>query len=152
VQLLDLCATLRDLVERNPPTGDRLDARQYYRRAMCVASQGFAAVGDWSTVHRYCDELDRIDQCDSPDAHYLRSVAELFHGVVRDRDLLRTMKLRRDDDLVSASAIETSGRHLDAVIVAQLARLRGASAADRYRQLCDPWTDAFFERSTLRER
>jgi glycosyltransferase involved in cell wall biosynthesis len=150
-QLLHLCATLRDLVERNPATGDRLGARQYYRRAMCVACQGLAAMGDWSTVHHYCDELDRIDQRDSPDSHYLRSVAELFNGVVVDRDLLQTMKLRRDNELVSTSAIETTGRHLDAVIVAQLARLRGTSPADRYRELCDPWTDVFFERSKLRQ-
>ena len=151
-QLLDLRATLRGLAERDPATGDRLGARHYYRRALYVAGQGLAAKGDWSTVYSFCDELDRIDQRDSPDAHYLRSVGELFNGVPTDRDLLRTMRLRRDEELVSTSAVDTSGRHLDALIVALLARFRGAPDADRYRKLCAPWTDMFFERSTLRRQ
>jgi glycosyltransferase involved in cell wall biosynthesis len=149
-QILDLCAALRGLVGRDPATGDRRDARQYLRLTLYLACQGLAAMGDWSTVHRYCDELDRIDQCESPDAHYLRSVAELLNGVVTERDLLRTMRIRRADELVSTSAVDTSGRHLDALIVALLARLRSPSDADRYRELCTPWTDVFFERSRLR--
>jgi hypothetical protein len=151
-QLVDACTALRDLVERDPATGDRRDAREYYRLALCEAGQGLAVLGDWRTVQRYCDELDRIDQRDSPDAHYLRSIEQLLHGVVTGRDLVRTMKLRRDDDLVSASAIDGSGRHLDALIVALLARLRGARDAEGYRELCTPWTDVFFDHSRLRWR
>jgi hypothetical protein len=149
-QLIDACTTVRNLVERQPATGDRRSAREYYRLTLSEACQGLAVLGDWRTVHRYCDELDHIDQRDSPDAHYLRSVAQLLNGVVTGRDLVRTMRLRRDDELVSTSAIDASGRHLDALIVALLARLRGAPDAERYRELCTPWTDVFFDRSRLR--
>jgi len=151
-QLVELCAALRDLVARDPATGDRNDARHYYRLALCTASRRLAVLGDWPTLLRYCDELDRVDQGDNPDAHYLRSVAELTNGVVTSDDLVRTIRLRRADDVVSTSAIDRSGRHLDALIVSQLSRCRGASEAERYRELCAPWTDMFFDRSVLRHR
>jgi hypothetical protein len=151
-ELLELCATLRDLVDKDPSTGDRLDATHYYRRALCAACQGLAVMGDWLTLLHYCDELDRIHRGGGPDSHYFRSVADLLNGVITDRDLLRTIKVRRDDELMMTSAIDTSGRHLDALIGALLARTRGSSDSDRYRELCVPWTDAFFERSQLRQR
>ncbi|MFD1045621.1 polysaccharide deacetylase family protein, partial [Kibdelosporangium lantanae] len=97
------------------------------------------------------DELDRLTHGDNPDAHYLRSVGELVNGFVSHRDLLATMKLRRDDDLVSTSVMDVSGRHLDALLVAQLAQVKGEAAANQYLELCTPWTDAFFERSRLRQ-
>jgi glycosyltransferase involved in cell wall biosynthesis len=150
-EIVDLCATLRRLVEHNMATGDRRDAREYYRLALGAACQGLAGMGDWRTVHRYCDELDRVDGRDSPDAHYFRTVAELRHGAVTDRDLLRTIRVRRDDESVSASVVDPAGRHLDALVAALLARCRGAAQADRYLQLCAPWTDTFFERSKPRQ-
>jgi hypothetical protein len=149
-QLMDLCAGLKDLIARHPVTGDRLDARHYYRRALWIACQGLAAMEDWSTIYSYCDELDRIDQRDNPDAHYLRSVTELFNGVASQENLLRTMRIRRDEGLLETSAVDTSGRHLDALIIALLARLQNPARADRYREICFPWTDVFFERSKLR--
>jgi glycosyltransferase involved in cell wall biosynthesis len=150
-EISDLCASLRKLAGRNPVTGDRLSAQYYYRRTLCLAGQGFAAMGDWATVYSYCDELDRVAHNNNPDAHYLRSVAELVNGIVTGRDLLHTMKLRRDEDLVSTSVLDVTGRHLDALLVAQLAQVKGAGAADRYHELCAPWTDTFFERSRLRQ-
>ncbi|SFB22250.1 Glycosyltransferase involved in cell wall bisynthesis [Amycolatopsis marina] len=149
-QLIDLCTALKDLSEQSPTTGDRLSARHYYRRALCIACQGLGTMGDWSTVHRFCEELDRIDQGNSPDAHYFRSVAELFNGVVTDSGLLRTIALRREDELLSASTIDPAGRHLDALIVAILRKIKSRSDAESYRALCEPWTDAFFQSSNLR--
>jgi len=101
-------------------------------------------MGDWDAVHRFCDELDPVD------AHYFRTLGELTGGVVTRRDLLRSMELRNDDQLVSNSAVEPSGAHLDALIGALLGRLRSEEEAERYRALCPPWTDAFFERSVPR--
>lgn len=149
-QLLELCDALRDLADQNLPTDDRLDARDYYRRALCQASQALAAMGDWFTVHRYCDELDRTEATTSLDAHYFRSVSALLNGAATSDDLMKTIRLRRDDKRVSTSVLDRSGRHLDAVVVAQLAQLKSRSDADRYRDLCAPWTDLFFERSILR--
>jgi glycosyltransferase involved in cell wall biosynthesis len=150
-QLVELCGKLRGLVDKDTATGDRRKAYEYYRLALCEACQGLAVIGDWHTVLRYCDELDRIDQRDSPDAHYLRSIAKLVGGMATDRDLLRTMGLRRDDEVVATSAIDGSGRHLDALIVALLAQCRSKADADRYRELCSSWTDVFFEHSHLRQ-
>jgi hypothetical protein len=150
-QLIDACTTLRTLAERDVATGDRRTSRQYYRMALGEACQGLAAMGEWTAMLRYCDELDRLDQRDSPDTCYLRTVAELLHGVVTDRDLLRVIRIRRDATAMSASAIDTSGRHLDAVITALLSRVRNAADADRYLALCAPWTDTFFESSRLRD-
>ncbi|MFI6294908.1 glycosyltransferase [Nonomuraea sp. NPDC050790] len=149
-QLLELCETLRDLVRREPVTDDRLDARHYYRRALGVACQGFAAMGDWATLHRYCDDLDRLDGHDNPDAHYFRSVAELLNGVATQSDLLLTMRIRRDEKLVETSAVDKAGGHLDALLAELLNRVKGESDGDRYRGMCEPWTDVFFERSILR--
>lgn len=46
--------------------------------------------------------------------------------------------------------LDPFGRHLDAIIIALLERVRGAPDAERYRELCDPWSDAFFDKSRLR--
>ncbi|WP_410610503.1 glycosyltransferase [Amycolatopsis sp. lyj-109] len=151
-RILDLCGTLKDLVERDPETGDRLKARHYYRRALCIACQGLVVMGDWATLHVYCDELDRVDRCDSPDAHYFRSVAGLIGDALTGSVLLRTIRIRRDEELISNSAVDRSGRHLDALIAALLDRFKSASDAQRYRELCAPWTDEIFECSNLRLR
>jgi glycosyltransferase involved in cell wall biosynthesis len=151
-RILQLCGTLRELAERDPGTGDRLKARHYYRRALCIACQGLAVLGDWTTVRGCAGELDRVDEGDSPDAHYFRSVADLVEGGLSGTALVRTVRLRRDEDLVSASAVDGDGRHLDALIAALLERFKSASEAERYRELCAPWTDEIFERSRLRLR
>ncbi|MGF7239447.1 MAG: glycosyltransferase [Frankia sp.] len=150
-QLIDACTILRDFAERNAPTGDRRGAVEYYRLTLSEACQGLGVLGDWDTVYRYCDELDRIEQRDGVDAHYYRCVGEILGGVPSERDLLRTIRLRRDGEAVSASAINSSGRHLDALITDLLARFRGARAAEDYRALCEPWTDVFFKGSVLRQ-
>nr|WP_198151734.1 glycosyltransferase [Kibdelosporangium sp. MJ126-NF4]CEL18615.1 Glycosyltransferase fused to TPR-repeat domain [Kibdelosporangium sp. MJ126-NF4]CTQ98100.1 Glycosyltransferase fused to TPR-repeat domain [Kibdelosporangium sp. MJ126-NF4] len=143
-QLIDICTELRVFAERDMPTGDRRTAREYYRLALCEACQGLAVVGDWDTVRRYSDEMG------GPDAHYYHAMAELITDAPDERDLLDTIRLRRDEKWVSTSNLCTSGRHLDALIVSLLARFRGASAAERYRELCLPWSDVFFAESAMR--
>jgi hypothetical protein len=101
-------------------------------------------------VDSLCAELDGLDHGGSPDAHYFRLVAELLTGVPTGRDLLSTTRLRRAEDVVGTSAVDPSGRHLDALIAALLDRLRGPAEGTRYRALCTPWTDLFFDRSELR--
>ncbi|MFB9904371.1 glycosyltransferase family 2 protein [Allokutzneria oryzae] len=143
-QLIDVCTELRVLAERDTPTGDRRTAGEYYRLALCEACQGLAVAGDWHTVHRYSEEMDE------PDAHYYRSMAALLTGVSDEGDLLEAIRLRREEKWVSTSALDRSGRHLDALIIALLARFRGGSTAEGYRELCQPWTDVFFEDSWVR--
>ncbi|WP_163510535.1 glycosyltransferase [Fodinicola acaciae] len=149
-QLVDLCAASRDLAKRSPVTGDRLDAVDYYRRTLFQACQAFAMMQDWNQVLRSCAELDRVHDGDSPDAHYLRMVTVLFNDAAAAADLVKTIQLRRASDNLATSVIDPTGRHLDAVIVALLARLRTEDEADQYRRLSKPWTDLFFENSHLR--
>jgi glycosyl transferase family 2 len=149
-QVVDLCTALRESMEAGVQTGDRQSPLGYYRFALGFACQGLVARGAWAEVHHFCAELDRVDQRDNPDAHYFRTMFELFHGAVTDRDLLRTIRMRSDDDLVAASGVDVAGRHLDALIGVLLAKFRGQENANRYAEMCSPWTDAFFERSTLR--
>jgi hypothetical protein len=77
-------------------------------------------------------------------------MAELLTGAPGERDLLETIRVRRAEQWVSTSALDASGRHLDALIAALLARLRGIPAAERYSELCQPWTDVFFAESKVR--
>jgi hypothetical protein len=143
-QLIDACTDLRRLAEHDAPTGDRRTADDYYRLTMCEASQGLALMGDWDTVLRYSEELH------GPDAHYYRTMFELFTGTPDERDLLETIRLRRDEQWVSTSALDASGRHLDALIAALLHRFRGIPTAERYIEICRPWTDVFFAESKVR--
>jgi hypothetical protein len=151
VDIAELCDAIGVLAEHGVRTGDRRTGEEYHRLALALACQGLALRGDWRTVDRYCAELDRVDQGESPDAHYFRSLFELAHGVVTERDLQRTVKLRKNEALLAKSTLCPDGRHLDALVVALLARRRGVEMAHRYRALCDPWSDVFFERSLLRE-
>ncbi len=145
-RIVDLCETLRDLTGYG--VGDRQSAAEYYRYALSLACQGFATLGNWPLVYRFGAELDRLEPRGHPDALYFRLVFELLNGVVAKQDLLQAVRIRKDEDLVSVSGVDRAGRHLDALIAALLDRVRGG--ADQYREMCEPWTDAFFDRSQLR--
>jgi Glycosyl transferase family 2 len=149
-EILRLCSALRDLVDRAPTTGDLVSARGYYCLAAGLACQVFAAQNDWTTVLKYCDEVDELTPGGNADAHYFRTVRELVNGVVVKDDLLRTIRLRGDGRAVGSSALDPSGRHLDALLVALIERVRGAGEAVEYLKLCTPWTDTFFDNSVLR--
>jgi hypothetical protein len=149
-QILDLCTTLQGMVGRDISTGDRQSARDYYRIAFGFACYALVAKRDWRAVNRLCDALDSVEQCENPDAHYFRSMSQLNGGIVTNRDLLRTIRMRNDEELVSTSTIDKAGRHLDALIVVLLEKCRGTADALRYLELCAPWTDGFFEGSVLR--
>jgi glycosyltransferase involved in cell wall biosynthesis len=149
-QVVNLCTSLKNLMDREIATGDRRSARAYYRHALCLACQSLAYERDWYTVDYYCAQMDQIDQCASPDAHYFRSLFELLNGVVTDRDLRRTIERRRDDKGLSNSTLCPRGRHLDAIIAALLELRRSKVEADRYLEFCDPWNDIFFQHSRLR--
>ncbi|MBP2324692.1 hypothetical protein JOF56_005077 [Kibdelosporangium banguiense] len=150
-QLVCLVSALEELLDSGVETGDLLGPRHYYGLALSFACQGLVVHGDWPTVHRYCDRLDALGERENPDAHYFRSMSELLHGVVTEDDLLRTVRLRGDEELIATgSAVDPSGRHLDAVIATLVAIFRGEAEAERYRELCVPWNDMFFEASRLR--
>ncbi|MCE7001760.1 glycosyltransferase [Kibdelosporangium philippinense] len=150
-QIVALCSALEQLLDSVVPTGDVLGPRHYYGLGLSFACQGLVMHGDWQTVHRYCDRLDALGARENPDAHYFRTMSEMLHGVVTERDLLRTVKLRRDEELVATgSAIDPSGRHLDALIAALVAIFRGEEEAATYRTMCAPWNDVFFQASVLR--
>ncbi|MEV4759357.1 glycosyltransferase [Micromonospora sp. NPDC049559] len=146
----ELCAALGELARTRTATGDRYDARAYYRRALSLSCQRLVALGRPRAVDHHCAELDALDGGDNPDAHYFRSLLALLAGAGTAADLVRSVRLRRDDALVASSAISPTGRHLDALIVTQLATFHSDAEAARYRELCEPWDDVFFERSVLR--
>ena len=123
---------------------DRRGATEYYHLALGAACQRLVTLGDWRTVHQYCDDLPTVD------AHYFRTMFELLSGSLTNRDLMRTITLRGDEQLILASAIDGSGRHIDALIVALLERFRDDVEAQQYLDLCTPWSDVFFDRSRLR--
>ncbi|MEV4314864.1 glycosyltransferase family 2 protein [Actinocrispum sp. NPDC049592] len=149
-QVADLCETMRGLTGIEPRTGDRQSAAEYYRYALSLACQGMAGRGNWSLVERFCAELERLRPGGDPDARYFRLVFELLHGVPTTRDLLGTIRLRKDDTLVSTSGLDPAGGHLDALIAALLERLRGSAVAEQYRAMSVPWTDGFFKESRPR--
>lgn len=149
-QIVELCTSLRDLAGGTYGTGDRQSARNYYYLAFGFACRALVALGEWRAVHRLCDDLDSVERRVHPDAHYFRMLFELSHGVVTSQDLLRTIRIRGEDELVSTSPVDQSGKHLDALVVALLTEVRGSAEADRYHELCEPWTDMFFDRSRWR--
>jgi hypothetical protein len=143
-RLVDMCETVRGLANGRTAAGDPRSAREYCRLALGSACQALAAMGDWPAVHRYCADLPLVD------AFYFRAMPDVLGGAVTKRDFLQAVKLRSDDDRVPESVLDSSGRHLDAMIIALLERVRGEADAERYRALCDPWSDAFFDNSRLR--
>ncbi|WP_204005231.1 glycosyltransferase [Virgisporangium aurantiacum] len=145
-QLVRSCTVLKRLADTPVATGDGRSGREYYRLALGQACQAFAAFGDWTSVHRY-----RADLPDA-DAHYFGAIAALARDVVTPHDLVGAIELRGRDELVADSVLDPAGRHLDALIVALLDRVRGEADAERYRDMCDPWTDTFFDGSRLRRR
>jgi hypothetical protein len=149
-RILDLCTELYELADSTEDSADLLTAREYHRRALAVACPLMIAMGDRRALDRLCGHWDNQEP-GSPDAHYFRTVRELLTGVVTDQDLLRTITVRGDGDLVATSAVDPTGNQLDALIIALLERRRGGAEAARYLELCTPWTDAFFENSVLRQ-
>lgn len=149
-QITELCATLHGLLGVDAGSGDTQSALDYFRIAVGFACKALVVMGDEDSVHRLCEALDAVADGD-PDAHYFRSMLGFLQGVVTSQDLVRSIRIRNDDALVATSALDPSGRHLDALIGLQLERCRSGSEADRYRELCAPWTDGFFERSLLRQ-
>lgn len=142
-EIMVLCAILHGLLGRD-------GALDYYRTAVGFACKALIALGEWDSVRQLCDALDEVATGD-PDAHYFRSMYGLQAGDMTKRDLVRSIEIRNDDALVATSALDRSGRHLDALIGLQLELFRSTAEAERYRELCVPWTDGFFERSRLRE-
>jgi glycosyltransferase involved in cell wall biosynthesis len=143
-QLVEMCEAMKRLADNPIETGDRRSGREYYRLALGSACQGLVAMGDWPSVHQYCLDLPDVD------AHYFRTVTALLGDVATKRDLVTAIELRGDDDLVSESVLDSSGRHMDAVIGALLDRVHDTTKAEQYRDMCAPWTDTFFDRSQLR--
>ncbi|WP_197093848.1 glycosyltransferase [Nonomuraea sp. SBT364] len=144
-ELISMCDTLKELTDKPARHGDHRGARDYYRRALAPACQRLAAMRDWTNVSRYCEDLPRVD------AYYFRAIRELLSGAVTESDLLEAVRLRRDDEMTADSVVEPSARHLDAIIIALLERVRDRAEADRYLEFCSLWTDSFFEDSRLRE-
>jgi glycosyltransferase involved in cell wall biosynthesis len=149
-EIVELCTALHDMVGGDTGTGDRQCALDYYRIAFGFACQALVAMNDWNVVNHLCDQLDAVERHHNPDAHYFRSMSWVNEGIVTNRDLLGTIRIRNDEDLVATSTIDRAGRHLDALIGLLLARCRSAAEARRYLDLCAPWTDGFFEGSALR--
>lgn len=141
--LLDLCARIHDLIGAETRFGDTYDALHYYRVAVGSACRALLAVGERDAVLRLCETLNAVAR-DDPDAHYLAAMTHLADTTATDRDLLRSITIRENPNLIATSAIDPSGRHLDALIGLQLELRRGRAEADRYRELCAPWTDGFF--------
>lgn len=150
-RVVELCARLEELAGAKAETGGPFGPLRYYGLALSFACQALIMNGDWVTVHRFCDRLDGLRDGTDPDAHYFRSMSDVLHGTATERDLLRTIRLRGDEELVAnGSAVDPAGRHLDALIAVLVELFRGTAEAGRYRDLCVPWTDVFFERSVLR--
>jgi glycosyltransferase involved in cell wall biosynthesis len=149
-RLIRFCEKLEELAARRIRTGDHLPPVHYLRLALPLACQGLGFRGDWDTVDRYCARIDELDGGGSPDAQYLRAMAEVADGVVTTRTLKETIAVRRADESLLKSTLCRSGRHLDAAIAALLECRGGADDAERYRAICDRWDDMFFEDSKLR--
>jgi glycosyltransferase involved in cell wall biosynthesis len=145
-----LCAVLRDLAGVDAATGDTQNSLDYHRIAVGYACQALVAKNEWDAVLRVCDDLDAVERHTNPDTHYFRSMSAFREGVVTGKDLLASIRIREDDRLVATSRLDPAGRHLDALIGLQLEIRKGQVVAGQYRELCQPWTDGFFERSLLR--
>lgn len=151
-QIVSLCDRLAHLADQKTHRGfaDRTDVGTYHRQAIGVACYALVAKGEWRSVERICADIDRLDGGESADATFFRSMAAILTESVSDRDLRRMIAVRNDEECLAKSSICTHGRHLDAALAILLERRRGKSDADRYRELCPAWTDAFFQDSRLR--
>jgi glycosyltransferase involved in cell wall biosynthesis len=151
-EIVGLCNGLARLAdqETRPGSADRADSGTYYRRALVLACYGLVARREWSSVEQFCAELDRLDHGASADSAFFCSMVTILTECVTDRGLQQMIKIRKDEDRLAKSTICTRGRHLDAILAVLLEQRRGKTIADRYRELCLPWTDAFFQDSKLR--
>ena len=132
--------------------GDRYPPEVYRVNSLVRACVRLAELAAWPRLLDICVDLDRSRPDGAhPDAVYFRGVYELLHGAGPDSDqLLRAIRLRRDETVVAASGLDPDGRPLDALIAAQLRELKGRDAANAYLKMCRPWTDQFFDASRLR--
>ncbi|MGW5717866.1 glycosyltransferase family 2 protein [Amycolatopsis sp. NPDC003865] len=149
-RLIEFCAKLEELTTTEARTGDHLPPSHYLRLALPLAAQGIGFQGDWDTVARYCARIDELDRGRSPDAQYLRAMAEVADGVVTVRTLKETIATRRDEELLGKSTLSPAGTHLDAAIAALLERLGRTEQAEHYRAISKRWDDLFFEESRPR--
>ena len=81
------------------------------------------------------------------DGEYYRAGLRLLRGQATRSDLSRLMRFRHEHPTTGSASLSADGRHVDAMIVALLAAVRGSEAALSYWQECDPWTDGFVDRS-----
>lgn len=139
-----------DGAQRRYP-GDR-QAPEFYRAlALARACARLAQLGEWTTALGLCFDLDRLTSGQHADAAYFRGLHELRKVRRPDPEtLVALVRLRQDPAAVAASGLDQQGRQLDALIAAYLFQLKGRDAANRYLAMCEPWTDAFFDMSTLR--
>lgn len=139
-----------DSAKRRYP-GDRNTPEFYRALAISRACGRLAQLGEWRRALVLCLDLDALTPGEHPDAAYFRGLHELIHVQQPAREKLVTLvRLRKDTASVALSGLDKQGRPLDALIAAYLLRLKGREAANAYLELCEPWTDEFFDRSTLR--
>jgi Glycosyl transferase family 2 len=81
------------------------------------------------------------------DGEYYRAGLKLLQGLAGGSDLSHLMKFRYENPTTGSASLSVDGRHLDAMIVALLAAVRGPEAALPYWRECDPWTDGFVDNS-----
>ncbi len=134
---------------RVAPT-DLYSARHYQYAASVDAITRLVVLGEWDRATDATDALAGRGAAAAVDARYFRSlIAVLTESDVRTA-LRETALMRRRGVGIDESMIASDGRHLDAVIAALL-ELTGQHERGRsYREECERWTDAFFERSRLR--
>ncbi|RZQ65603.1 glycosyltransferase [Amycolatopsis suaedae] len=145
-----LCGALFELLDTRESNGDWRTVHEYYALALVQTCQRLANLELWFAVLDHCDKLEQLAGGRHPDAHYFRSVFALLDGSADEHDLLDTIRVRQDEQLVASSSLSRAGGHLDALIAELLSELRGRTEGARYRELCSPWTDALFDRSVLR--
>jgi glycosyltransferase involved in cell wall biosynthesis len=145
--VVDTCVKLAHADATGP--GDRHAPTTYRRNTLALACSRLASLGAWPRVVEYCNELDSLRG--QADAAYFRGLHELVNGLgPNEGSLLSVVRARKDPAALAVSGIDSDGRHLDAVIAAHLLGLRGKDAANSYLELCEPWSDAFFDSSRLR--
>lgn len=130
--------------------GDPHSPAEYRERARVCAIDRLIVLGAWTDALLVCAALDERGVTPHPDAEYFRGVSDIHFHDGDTQSLLRLIRMRKNSQFLAKSHLDTSGRQLDAVIAAQLFRLRGSEDANAYLSLCEPWTDGFFDASVWR--
>ncbi|MFD8492136.1 glycosyltransferase family 2 protein [Amycolatopsis sp. NPDC059657] len=150
--LVQLCESLRILASNAATSDDWTSAHEYYRRGLTLTCQGLGLQGKWHDVAWCCTEIDRIEHDGSADSFYFRTLSKIADDTAKNSDLLAAVKIRQNEEIIQESTICHLGRNIDALIVTLLGKFRSAAEADRYLELCETWSDLFFEKSHLRLR